>query len=174
MAIVSVHDGSVTAPENNRDIIVGISTRLPRFIFGRPVLIGESITRERKLGEVISFRFDDQRCLHAIVCRRPGAGGWEKADEHVRVALDCLPRRGWVATRSLSIVYIGNSPTGRRQGADATAIYLAMAKSFSPLHIFWEGEAQVRMRARDRDGPILKPFLLWHSSTGERNIHVAM
>jgi len=168
MSIAGVCDGDITAPDNERDIIVGISTQIPESIFGRRVS-GRENFRERQLGDVITFKFDEKRLLHAIVCRSSGVGGWAAADEHIRVAIDCLRQRGRTA---LSTVYIGRSKSGTREGADVVAIYQAMKESLPRLYIFWESEELVFVEEGE-NLPILKPFLLWNAGTGERNVHVA-
>lgn len=166
--IGGICEGDITALENEQDIIVGVSTRLPDFIFGRRVFVGESLAPERTLGEVITFTFDAQRLLHAIVCRSPGVGGWAAADEYIRVAIDCLFKRGRTA---LSTVYIGRSPDGVREGADIAAIYQAIMKSIPRVSLFWKCEEKVFTAGENL--PPLKPFLIWNVSTGERNLHVA-
>ncbi len=169
--IADIHHGDITAPSNKLDIIIGMNTRLAEAsAIGRRVLINKSLTRELGLGDVITFKFDENRNLHMLICHYLVVGGWLNADRFVRFGLDYLWQRSPAATH-FSIVRIGTGKVGIRDGADASAVHTAMADSWAPLHLYiWDGE---HIEARVAQIRPLKLLRTWSIAEGEREIRVA-
>ena len=173
MSIVDIHLGDITDPKNKRDIIIGMNTRLAEAsAIGRRVLVGKSLARNLELGDVITFKFDELRNLHMIICHTIGGGGWRGAERHIRFGLDYLWQRNQAENRKFSIVKIGAGPIGRRDGADAIAIHTAMADSFLPLHLFVRGSVTLAS-TNVANLPPLQPHRIWQHSDGEREIRLA-
>ncbi len=171
--IVDIHHRDITDPWNKRDIVIGMNTQLAEAsAIGRRVLIGKSLSRDLELGNVITFKFDEHRELHMVVCHSLGAGGWDGAHQHVRCGLDYLWQRSRGGSREYSIVRIGTGPVGRRDGADFVAIHTAMADSFLPLHLFICDEEK-QANANVVNLPPLQPRCVWRYSEGERELRVA-
>lgn len=173
MSIVDIHLGDITDSKNKRDIIIGMNTRLAEAsAIGRRVLVGKSLTRNLELGDVVTFKFDELRNLHMIVCHTIGGGGWRGAEQHIRFGLDYLWQRNHAEDRKFSIVKIGTGPIGRRDGADVVAIHTAMADSFLPLHLFvWKSVASASANVVNL--PPLEPYCVWQHREGEREIRLA-
>ena len=167
--ITDIIPGDILHPSRRTDIIVGMN---PRFadVFGiaKPFVSNISDIRDVPLGSVVSFKFDETRNLHLLICHVLGEGGWEKADQYVRYGLDYL----WVADpkRKYSIVRIGTGRVGRRDGADAVAIHTAMVNSFLPVDLYIPSELD-RMPAEFSARVI--PFRLWNMAHGETKISLA-
>ena len=131
--------GDITSPDNPADIIIAMNTTMEdltelakRFAKRLP-----AVEEPFELGSVLSFRFDQSRNIHMLICHRIGFGGWESADKYVRFGLDYL----WnmdnevneTPERKYSIVKIGTGPIGLRDGADSVAIRTAIDTSYLPV-----------------------------------------
>lgn len=169
--ILNILHGDITNPENKADIIIGMNTMCAEAsAIGRTVLVGKILASELELGDVVTFRLNEHRDLHMLICHELNSGGWGGADQFVRFGLDYLWQR-YRNKRAFSIVRIGMGPVGIRDCADAAAIHQAMATSYLPLCLYiWNGE---RVEARVAQFPILKPSRTWSRSRGEREIRVA-
>ena len=170
--IVDIHQGDITDPGNKRDIIIGMNVRLAEAsAIGRRVLVGKSLTRSLELGDVVTFKFDEKRDLHMVICHRLGVGGWLNAEKFLRFGLDYLWQRSANKTQ-FSIVKVGTGAVGRRDGADAAAIHTAMADSYLPLLLFvWNSAKQAEANVVNL--PPLLPHRVWRFGEGEREIRMA-
>lgn len=171
MAIQNIVYGDITALNNQLDIVIGMNTKLAEAsAIGRRVLVHKGLTRALELGDVITFKFDETRNLHMLICHHIGVGGWMLADKYIRIGLDYLGRRTSFC-KHFSIVRIGTGPVGIRDKADSVAIHTAMATSYTPLHLYlFERE---RAEARVARFPPLKALRTWSIANGEREIRVA-
>ncbi len=169
--IGDIRHGDITSHENKADIIIGMNTRCAEAsAIGRTVLVGKILSRELELGDVVTFKFDEHRNLHLLICHELGRGGWQGAERFVRCGLDYLWQRHREKQR-FSIVRIGTGPVGIRDGADASAIHTAMADSYLPVTLYiWDGEG---VEARVAQFPPLTPSRTWNFSKGEREIRLA-
>ena len=168
--IVDVEVGDITAPENPRDIIIGMNATLSDVTgIGLPFVRKITTLYPITLGSVLSFEFDTSRHVHMLICHDIGAGGWKNAPQFVRFGMDFL----WHTeqTRKYSIVQIGTGRVGYRDGADNGAIRTAIANSFLPVVLFVY-DAKKRMPAHAALAP-LKPFRAWTPTHGVEEIHYA-
>ena len=132
--------GDITAAVNRCDIIIGMNTELGEVsTLGRRVLANTLPPPQFiDLGTVLTFKFDQNRFIHMLICHNLCSGGWERADQFVRVGLDHL----WVtrANRNYGIVQIGRGLVGRRDGAEPEAILTAIASSYLPVDLYVHGD----------------------------------
>lgn len=172
MSIKDIHYGDITTPRNKHDIIIGMNTRLAQAsAIGHRVLVNNFVTRELEPGDVVTFKFDEHRNLHMIICHRLCTGGWLNAEKYVRIGLDYLWQRH-VFNTHFSIVRIGTGMVGIRDGADASAIHTAMTVSWAPLHLYiWNNE---RHEVGVEKFPPLKVLRTWSTDKGEREIRMAV
>ncbi|MBX9906336.1 hypothetical protein K2X96_00375 [Patescibacteria group bacterium] len=170
--ITDIVTGDITSSENPADIVIGMNSRLQDVVgIGRPFIERITAANPVNLGSVLSFKFDDRRLLHMIICHHLGSGGWVGADMHVRFGMDYLWQQPESHARKHSIVQIGTGRVGRRDGANAASIHTAMTTSFLPVTLFIfnqrEAEAAVeRLRVR----PSLVPLRMWHPERGEMEL----
>ena len=163
--ILDIHMGDITHPFNKRDIIIGMNTKLVEAsAIGRRVLVDKFATRALELGDVLTFKYDQHRHLHMVICHTIGEGGWEHADRFLRFGLDYLWQRN--PQKEFSIVKVGTGSVGIRDGADPSTLHSAMASSYLPLHLFVRPE---QGEAVDRAAEIAPVPLvaLWSHSRGD-------
>ena len=132
--------GDITNVTNKRHIILGMNDTLEDLVnrIGRPYVekLRASLTKPLELGSVLSFRFDQDRNLHMLVCHKIGFGGWKDADKYVRFGLDYLEHAEYNGRDEFSIVQIGTGPIGIRDGAVFHSINTAIANSYLPVTLF--------------------------------------
>ena len=160
--------GDITNPQvHSGDIIIGMNNTLSEpSAIGRPFLNNVTVLKEIDLGSVLSFRFEQGRQLHMLICHHVGVGGWAAADKYVRYCLDYLWQQH--PDRHYGIVQIGSGPVGKRDGANVPEIRTAMAASFLGVDLVIlpnDHEARTALGA-----PALVPFRVWDMGRGEREI----
>ncbi len=165
--------GDITAPRNRRDIVIGMNASLMDVTgIGRPFVANLGIHVPLDLGSVLSFRYDDERDLHMLICHHIGVE-WTHADRYVRFGLDSL----WYSThtkgkdREYSIVDIGTGRIGLSAGADTMAIRSAIALSFLPVTLFTLPPSKVEVLAeRAAKRPPLHAYRVISPSRGEERL----
>ncbi len=154
---------------NSNDIIIAMNTKLAEAsALGRPFVYNVKTLDELELGSVLTFKFDETRLLHMLICHQFRSGGWVDSEKYVRYCLDYLWQQH--RDRQYAIVQIGNGYVGRRDGADAPVIRTAMADSFLNVNLFIQPEVEEARTAAK--APLGAPFLIWDMERGEREIQV--
>ncbi|MEI8337676.1 MAG: hypothetical protein WCF92_00840 [bacterium] len=158
--------GDVTALTNPpKDIIIGMNSEL-----GDLSALGCQIFRDQlprseliDLGTVLSFRYDKERMVHAIICHHLGNGGWRNANNYVRVALDHL----WLTCgyRQFGIVQIGKGRVGIRDGANSIQITEAIASSYLHVDLYIHDD-QVAVEEQEASGRVLHFLEGWNQTKG--------
>ena len=170
--ICNIVTGDITSRDNPADIIIGMNSELSDVTgIGLPFVKDAIPTRLIQLGSVITFDFDGDRRLHMIICHHLGQGGWDGAERHVRFGLDYLDHLEQMHNerdRQYSIVQIGTGRVGMRDGADHTAIHLAMAQSHLELELFVFKPLQVANA--DVIAAPLRPMSAWSPIHGENEV----
>ncbi len=166
--IKNIIPGDITSPKNKSDIIIGMNSELGELsALGRSVLKRNLPRRELlDLGTVLTFKFDDKRLIHMVICHHLGEGGWRFADQYIRVGLDHL----WLnppARRKFSIVQIGKGAVGTRDGANSSSIHTAIASSYLPvdLYVYDDNKATVP-KQNVVQLPALQMVQGWNPKTG--------
>jgi len=162
--------GDITSPENRADIIIGMNTKLQDVTgIGLPFVKKINALHPIDLGSVLSFKFDDDRNVHMIICHRLGDnGGWKDADMHVRFGMDYLwhtERNG----RKFSTVQIGTGRVGVRDGADPVCIRTAMATSHLPVTLFVFNPRETVAAVIELERP-MTAYRAWHPVHGEERL----
>ncbi|MEK7575294.1 MAG: hypothetical protein AAB511_03640 [Patescibacteria group bacterium] len=138
--ITDIKDGDITDHRDNPgDIIIGMNTEVKE-----ASAIGQPFARKMiplgllNLGTVLTFRFDEERLLHMIICHHLSPGGWRNAEQYVRFGLDFL----WQSAgdRKYGIVQIGKGPVGKRDGADFGNLHRAISDSYLRMTLFIRGQ----------------------------------
>ncbi len=172
--IIGHETGDITSPNNRRDIIIGMNTNL-----GDVKGIGLHFARNLKLthpltlGGVLSFKYDEGRHLHMLVCHELGGGGWKNAERYVRFGLDYLWHSEIVekfTTREFSIVEIGTGRVGMRDGANAPLIHQAMTFSHLELTLFVNFNNVGRVAGADAIVVPLRAYRAWTPQHGEERL----
>ena len=159
--------GDITHPSNNRDIIIGMNTTFHdvRRIGRRFV---QSRTEPLALGSVLTFKFDEARDLHMLICHTMKPNNWTDAHKHVRFGLDFL----WNlhgTSRQFSIVQIGTGRNGIRGGAESDRINRAISNSFLDMKLFVNYEEPAEAVAQAEVIP-LRPFQAWNAAEGVQQL----
>jgi hypothetical protein len=169
--IKDIIDGDATnRADNPGDIIIGMNSTLAEpSAIGRPFTYTVEVLKEIKLGSVLTFKFDEERLLHMLICHKIGEGGWEGAHEHVRFGMDYL--RYLHGDRKYGIVEIGNGPIGRRDGANVPIIRAAMTDSYLDVNLI-RLPRQLEVQVAVAKPSLGYPFRIWDMKKGEREIRV--
>jgi hypothetical protein len=173
--IKDIKVGDITDPRNRRHIIIGMNSTLDDVIgIGVPYAnkLRASLVNPLTLGHVLSFRYDEGRRLHMIICHNIGFGGWKNADQHVRFGMDYLNQTEG-ETGEFSIVQIGTGKIGKRDGADHVAIRTAIATSFLPVTLFVRGESMMLPAVLAEPPHHMEAYAVWAPECGRQNISVA-
>ncbi len=167
--ITNIKVGDITSPKNPAHIIIGMNSQMNDVTgIGRPFVNKIRTAHPIKLGSVISFKFDETRNLHMLICHHLGKDGWFGSDMHVRYGMDYL----WQTeayTEAFSIVAIGTGRVGVRDGANDVAIRTAMANSYLPADLFIYQKPE---KVTKHDGILvpLQAYRHFHPIYGEEQI----
>ena len=167
--ITDIKVGDITSPENRADIIIGMNSELHRVTgIGMPFVKNITALHPIDPGSVLSFKFDENRNVHMIICHRLGIDGWKDADKHVRFGMDYLchtERNG----RKFSTVQIGTGPVGIQYGADPASIRTAMATSHLPVTLFVFNPRETVAAVVELERP-MTAYRAWHPIHGEERL----
>ncbi len=173
--ITDIISGDITAPTNKRNIIIGMNTEM-----GEPSIIGKPFAKKVipiqliHLGSVLTFRFDQERLLHMIICHHLEKGGWRNADQFVRYGLDYLWQLPNTEQQDYSIVQIGRGKIGQRDGANCSMIHSAIATSWLPVTMFVHFEGGRPAPAERVEQPSPLEFVEGWSSRVGRMLNTAV
>lgn len=165
----------ITSRDNRRDVIIAMNAQFKDVRgIGLPFVNRITLTHPIDLGSVLSFRFDEGRNLHMLICHELGNGGWRKADQYVRYGLDFLWQQDGNAAKQYSIVSIGTGRVGLRDGADHRAIRTAIANSFLPVYLFVLPKEKIGQPMEAfLAAPNIVPFRAWSPERGVEEIRAA-
>lgn len=167
--IINIEVGDITSRENHADIIIGMNSELKDVTgIGLPFVKKINALHPIDLGSVLSFKLDNDRNVHMIICHHLGKGGWKDADMHVRFGMDYLwhtERNG----RKFSIVKVGTGRVGVRDGADPIRIHTAMATSHLPVTLFVYNPRETVAAHVALERPLVA-YRAWHPVLGEERI----
>ena len=161
--------GDITSRLNRSDLIIGMNSQLED-VTG----IGKRIVQKIKsnqpvlLGSVLSFKFDEQRNVHMIVCHNLGRGGWKGADMYVRFGMDYLWKTE-ASSKKFSIVEIGTGRIGKRDGADPMSIRTAMTNSFLVADLFIYNPRELEAVHEVLALPLIA-YRSWNAQHGEERL----
>lgn len=161
--------GDITSKDNRADIIIGMNSQLHDVTgIGTPFVNKVKTAHPIDLGGVLSFKFDEGRHVHMIICHHLGKDGWIGAEMHVRFGLDYL----WKTEgnrRKFSIVQVGTGRVGTRDGADPVSIRTAMATSFLQVKLFIHNPLETKAAHVSLKRPMVA-YRAWHPTMGEERL----
>lgn len=167
--ITEIISGDITSKENRADIIIGMNSQLLDVTgIGMPFVNKVKTAHPIDLGGVLSFKFDEGRHVHMIICHHLGKDGWIGAEMHVRFGLDYL----WKTEsnrRKFSIVQVGTGRIGKRDHADPVSIRTAMATSFLPVKLFIHNPLETVAAHVSLERPMVA-YRAWHPTMGEERL----
>lgn len=170
--IIGHQVGDITHPNNRRDIIIAMNTKLADVTkIGRPFVEGKYLKNgELELGSVLTYNFESsgRRRLHMMICHKLGEGGWDNAPQYLRFGLDHL----WFNNRQrrFSVVAIGTGRVGKRDGANVSDINTALATAHLEMTLFIQGEERIAIATALRQ---IVPSKVWQPSYGSEELQVA-
>ncbi len=142
--ITAKKHGDITSQLANpdADIIIAMNPEFKELTKLAKQFVGKPYDEYTKMGSVLTFKFDDKRRLHMVICHELRKNGWKNAYKFLRIGLDRL----WLKTqtdwteRKFAIVQIGDGVVGRKYGANVPALEKAIAESFLPVTLFKLGD----------------------------------